>query len=1042
MKKRTQNGLMATPCPKRNVKRPMSQNSSVQKAKPIALLLILLLSLNLTFLNKIQAQTTQQLKEKTSSKNNQTTYLLKGKVIDTQNLPLPGAAIIETGTQNSTSTDPNGNFQLSTSEATGTLTISYLGFQSTTLRFDINRLLTITLTEDLNRLQQIEINTGYYSVSQKQLTGSISGIKAAQIEKQPVTNPIQALQGRIAGAYIQQNSGTPGASINLNIRGRNSLESSNNPLYLIDGIPFGSQTLTSSLSSTISTFGAAGASPFNTLSPSDIESIDILKDADATAIYGSRGANGVVLITTKKGKGGKTKIELNGQSGLSQITRTLPMLTTPQYLALRRQAFDLDGLSPKATDYDLNGTWDQNRYTNWQSKLLDNPATFSTTSLSVSGGNAQHSFLLSGAYHHQTSPTDKTLSYNRASAHLAASHQSIDQKFSASFSLNYSADHNNWFNEGLTGPAMALAPNAPALYQSDGKLNWENGTWENPLRSLERTYQAQNTNLLASSTLSYRPIRNLEIKADMGYNNWSLADYSTSPVSFYNPAEGRSPATSTIDQNNSTLSSWSIQPQASYQKNTSFGTFNLLLGTTLQSQQKTQTLMRGTGFSTDALIENIQAASAAQVRGYSNPRYSYLGTFARFNYTLNERYILNLTARRDGSSRFGPGRKFANFGAIGAAYLFSEESKVQNLLPQLSLGKLRISYGTSGNDQIGDYEYLDNYQSGIGYNGAAGLSPLRLFNPDFGWESSRKLELGLDLGFFKDRLRTTFAYYHNRSSSQLIDYPLASTTGFTSIRNNLAATIQNTGLEIELQSDNLKSGRLQWSTSVNFTIPRNKLIAFPGLENSSYVNTYAIGQPLDIVKAYHYLGVDPLAGVYRFRDFNGDGVISAADDRKQLVRRGQTFYGGIDNNLSCGGFSLSLLVQVVRQRAVTFRALNANAPGLGYNQPKANQGKYWQQPGDQAQFQRLTSGANTAVMLAHQNYAASDAAIGDASFIRLKNLSFSYRTDKLLKGAPLRLFLQGQNLLTFTGYFGLDPENANQMSPLLKTFTMGFQLSL
>jgi TonB-linked SusC/RagA family outer membrane protein len=1023
MKKTTRILAMAMPCPYLKVKRPMSQR---RRKINHTTTFLLLLFFTLSTANPLLAQNIS--------------HQLKGTVTDAQNQPLTGARVTQ-GT-NQTQTDSRGSFTLTLPTSTGSITVTYLGYQSQTLDYNTAWPLNIQLTEDPQTLQAVEINTGYYSVKQKQLTGSISTVKAEQIEKQSVTNPLEALQGRVTGAYIQTQGGTPGANITLEVRGRNSIEASSSPLYLVDGVPFSSQALTNSLSASIGIYGANGASPLNTLSPSDIASIDILKDADATAIYGSRGANGVVLITTKKGKSGKTKIDLNLQSGVSSVTRKIDMLSTQDYLELRKTAFALDGLTPKTTDYDLNGTWNQSRYTNWQNELLGGTANFTTTSSSISGGTAQNSFLASGAYQKQTTVTSGDLGYQRANVHLAASHSSLDQKFSASFSASYSADHTDWINETLMTAALSLAPNAPALYDVSGNLNWENATWNNPLRSLEKKYLQTNNNLLASSILSYKPLAGLELKATLGYNSWQLSDRSTNPVSYYNPAEGRTPATSFADQNQSSLSSWTIEPQASYTRDTKIGTFSLLSGLSFQHQRKQQTLLRGTGFSSDVLIENIKAASAVLVRDYSNIQYAYTGVYARANYTLEDRYILNLTARRDGSSRFGPGNKFANFGAIAGAYVFSEEKLIRDNLPFVSFGKLRISYGTSGNDQIGDYEYLNTYQSTTGYNGVAGLSPVRLYNPDFGWELNRKLEFGLDMNLFNDRIRTTIGHYSNRSSNQLIDYPLAATTGFNSIRNNLAATVQNTGWEVELSSTNIKRKNFSWESSFNLTLPKNRLIAFPGLETSSYANTYAIGHPLNIIKAYHLLGVDPQTGVYGYQDFDNDGALSIAGDRKIILERGQKFYGGLDNSFAYGKLSLSFLFQFVKQTAYTFRAVYTNAPGLASNQPQAFFGRYWQQPGDNAEFQRPTSGGNTPALLANLNYSASDAAIGDASFIRLKNVSLSYASEKIIRGKPLRFFVQGQNLWTITSYFGLDPESANVSLPPLATFTLGFQLTL
>ncbi len=750
----------------------------------------------------------------------------------------------------------------------------------------------------------------------------------------------------------------------------------------------------------------------------------------------------MVLITTKNGKNGKTKINLNSYLGYSDLARQLPMMDNQQFAALRSSALALDGMSaPRTTDYDINGTWDKNRNTNWQTELLGGKAALSNHNLSVSGGSPTTQFYLSGSHQRQGTITAGDQQYARSSAHLSGSLSNEEQTFTASASVSYSADNSNWANTDLVARAISLQPNAPEIFTSTGSLNWEKSTWVNPLRIFENRYKGKNSTLTASTQLRYAPIKALELSARLGYSASALNDKSYIPVSYYDPAQNITPASSVTEFNQSEIKGYSLEPQASYQTGGKFGKFNFLAGLSLQSSQRTQLLLRGLGFSSDALIENMQAATTQSVRGSSITDYRYFGTYARIGYVLHDRYILNLTARRDGSSRFGPGKRFSSFGALGAAYLLSETHLVKNQLPFFSLLKLRGSYGTSGNDQIGDYEYLDTYQAVNGYNGVSGLSPTRLFNPDFAWETSRKLELAMDFGLFKDRIRGSIGWYRNRSSNQLISYPLAATTGFTSMRNNLNAVVQNTGIEAEL-SGTVTKGKLQWESALNLTVPRNKLLAFPGLENSSYANQYVIGKPLSITKVYELLGVDPATGVYSFRDFDHDGVVSSPNDRGKIQDRGIRAYGGLTNSFRYGNLELSVLVQFVLQNASSFRSLLSFAPGRTNNQPAADVGKYWNAPGDIAQLQRPTSGNHAAAIAAFNLYPSSDAAIADASFARVKNLALSYHSTKLLKAKTVRLYLQGQNLFTFTDYFGLDPESPSLITPPLRTLTLGLQLTL
>jgi len=454
----------------------------------------------------------------------------------------------------------------------------------------------------------------------------------------------------------------------------------------------------------------------------------------------------------------------------------------------------------------------------------------------------------------------------------------------------------------------------------------------------------------------------------------------------------------------------------------------------------------GRGFPSEALMKTINAASSITTSTNTYAQYRYNAVFGRINHIIKEKYIINITGRRDGSSRFGPGRQFANFGAIGSAWIFSKEEAVKSLMPFLSFGKLRASYGITGNDQIGNYQYLDTYSptgSGL-YQGNIGLAPQRLYNPDFAWETNKKIEAGLDLGFLNDRIVATVNYYRNRSSNQLVNSPLPATTGFTSIQSNLPATVQNTGLEIVLNTSNIKTQDFTWSTSLNLSVPRNRLIAFPNLDASpEYSNRFVVGQPLGIRKLYQYTRVDPNTGIYQFKDVNGDGNLDVSD-QKTIRFVGKNFYGGLLNSFQYKRFEFSFLFQFVKQTGYNYLYyLSGAAPGTQFNQPVYELSR-WMKPGDITNVQRFSTLA--AYQTAYAQLANSDRAISDASFIRLKNLSFSYslpqRWITKLKIETIRIFIQGQNLLTLTNYKGLDPENQNSVLPPLRVVTGGVHITL
>jgi len=448
------------------------------------------------------------------------------------------------------------------------------------------------------------------------------------------------------------------------------------------------------------------------------------------------------------------------------------------------------------------------------------------------------------------------------------------------------------------------------------------------------------------------------------------------------------------------------------------------------------------------LLLDLQAASSTYVSSVIYSNYKYEAFFGRINYNWQDRYLINFTGRRDGSSRFGPGKQFANFGSVGLGWIFSKAAWIQDHLPVLSFGKIRGSYGSSGNDQIGDYQYLDTYSPTQNtYLGASGLMSTRLSNPNYSWETNQKFETGLELNFWKDRISSSVSWYHNRSSNQLVGYPLPLITGQSSVQQNLPATVQNTGWEFELSVVAVKSNKFQWVSSANLTIPSNKLIAYPNIEASSYANRYVVGQSLFIRKAYHNTGVDPKTGVYTYVDVNQDGNLSYPEDLTAYKKVNAVFYGGFQNTLEYAGFRLDFLFQFVKQTTRNYMYSSfTKAPGMLGNQPDIVL-NHWQTTGDIKPVQKYTQDYSSDASNAYfdgLNY--GDNTISDGSFIRLKNLSFSYSLNaaalKKIHVSMCTIFLQGQNLLTITGYEGLDPENGNTtVVPPLRILSVGFRCS-
>ena len=961
--------------------------------------------------------------------------IISGKVTDENGMGLAGVNILIKGTYEGTVTDIEGNYRLSVPDGATDLIFSYLGFKREEVAIEGRSVIDIALTPDSTSLGEVVVQAGYWEVKERENTGTIEKLSAEEIAKQPIANPLQALQGRVAGVYIQQATGVPGGGFSVNIRGRNSITGGNDPLYLVDGVPFTSTSLSSPrVGGTI----IADASPLNSINPNDIESIEILKDADATAIYGSRGANGVVLITTKRGSEGKPKIDINVFNGIGEVASKMDVLNTQQYLEMRREAFANDGVTPTTSNaFDLL-EWDTTRNVDWQKELIGGTANITNAQASISGGNDNTQFSLAGGYYNETTVFPGDFYDRRISTRFSIDHSSVDKKFKIAFSGSYVANHSNLYSADITATALILPPNTPDLLDENGKLMFL--PVSNPYAALRRKYEATTDNFIGNSVLNYELLPGLQIKSTFGYTNMRRDEFRTIPKSTLQSASSESSATFA----NNSIKTWIIEPQLTWQKEIGDGWLNILVGTTFQQNISEGQTQEGTGFSSDALLENIVAADDIRIREDDYIQYRYQAVFGRINYNWKERYIVNLTARRDGSSRFGPGNQFANFGAVGGAWIFSNESFIQDNVSFLSFGKLRASYGTTGNDQIGDYEYLELWQpTDFGYDGTTGLRPNRIANPDFGWEINKKLEAALDLGFIEDRIFFSTSYFRNRSSSQLVGFALPPSAGFNSIRDNFDAIVENTGWELELNTTNISTNDFSWTTAFNLTIPRNELVSYPGIESSPFANSLEVGKPLTIESAFHYTGVDPERGIFTFEDVDGNGNdTDRPADLQRLEKVDQDFYGGFQNSITYKGFQLDFLFQFVKQTGRNYIGQLLPPGWRGVNQPTVVLDR-WQNPGDITDVQKFIQRPGPA-FFAHR--AAGDNRISDASFIRLKNVFLSYQLPtKWIKKTKLessKLYLQGQNLFTITDYVGMDPENQNiRFLPPLRVITAGVQIT-
>lgn len=878
---------------------------------------------------------------------------------------------------------------------------------------------------------------GYGTTTQRFNTGNVTTVKGDFIAGQSGANVLMALQGRVPGMLITQTGGVSGMAMKVQLRGQNSLVNGTQPFFIIDGIPY-NPVLTGGLGSQI---WGDKASAFNFINAEDVESIEVLKDADATAIYGSRGANGVVLITTRKGQAGKTQLTVKVSRGFGQTARKVKLLNTQQYIAMRREAFKNDGVTPTERNAPDLLKWDTSRYTDWQKELTGGTASITNVQASVSGGNKSIQYLLSGHYRKETTVFPGKFGDTRGGVHFSTSGSSVDQRFKATFSGSFMADKTSLPGLDFTSQIM-LPPNAPPVYLEDGSLNY---SWVNPYIALVGPlFDADVKNVLGNAALQYRLLPGLVLKTTMGYNWLTGKSQTILPIAMYEPAV-RNNKTGSLHKYDYEAISRIIEPQLSLTHQMGALRLEMVVGGTIQGYNETRENINGNGFKDDLLIRNIRYADSVygKMEGAS---YRYAALFGRTGLNWKNRYLLNLSVRRDGSSRFGPRKQFATFAAAGAGWIFSEEPFMCHLRRVLSFGKLRMSYGTTGNDQIGDYQYLDEYSDVSGaYQGVIGLQSSRLFNADFAWELTRKSEAGLELGFLKDKILFSASHFIYRSSNQLVSYPLPDITGAGSIIGNLPAVIRNAGWEFVLSTRQIRKDKLEWASSFNISFGRNKLVRYPDPTILIPGTTgFVKGEPLSQRYVATAMGVDPAAGMYLFADADHHPVPEEKAAESLSVNSYPVFFGGWQNSLRIGRFQLEVLLQFTKQVGINTTFDPSFMPGYQQNQYAVVLSR-WQKPGDITDRQRYTQSGS--LRAGYKKAMNSDLGYEDASFVRCRYLEAAWLLPKKmqhnLRLHDSRLYVQAQNLFTLTNYKGLDPETQSRTAiPPLRVLSAGLKISL
>jgi TonB-linked SusC/RagA family outer membrane protein len=829
---------------------------------------------------------------------------------------------------------------------------------------------------------------GYSTDSKKLISGSFDVVKEDEIKTIPLRTVDGVLQGKAAGVTVTQNSGTPGGQNSIKIRGGSSINASNQPLIVVDGVP----AITGSFGQ-ISYLGQE-IDALSDLNPNDIEQMTILKDGSATAIYGARASNGVILITTKRGNYQQTNVDLNTSFGWQTLPqeRLLEMMNAQQWNEYK-------GTDVKGID------------TDWMDEILQVAPT-SNTELSLSSGNDKTRLFISGSYYNQEGPVMST-DYDRYSGRLSVDHKLLSGlTIGGSVSLSYSVNHRVEGDQTLNGP-LPNAMSIPAIYpvyNEDGTYN-EMGPYANPVAIINETKNIAYTNRTNGNVyLEYKFLDGFIFTTKWGADIYNLREHEYDPITVRQGAkysglgiEGTS-YVSNLVSNNVLQYIKSIRERHNIEA---------LAGYSFEKYAGRYTYIEAINFPNENL-EYIESASTIRAASASALDRGLNSFFGQFKYNYLYKYILTVTARADGSSKFGENNRYGFFPAASVAWRMSEEPFMENA-GKIDELKLRASVGLTGNDGIPAFASLGLYYGSYDYEGEPGIAPTQLANPDLKWETTLQTGFGIDLGVFNNRIVFNGDIYYNQTRDLLLARPLPPSTGYSSIYDNIGS-LENKGFEMVLNTENLIRA-FKWNTSIVFSLNRNKVTKLyegqPISDQGRGGNWVMEGEPIGIFFNYRCLGVDPTNGNLVYEDINGDGVINSGDWTK-IGDPNPDFTAGMTNFFSYKNFDLSVFLQMVYGNDIFNGTLIYLESGTGEDNQTTNMIRRWQQPGDITDMPRIGD-----------TYKSSRF-IENGSFMRIKNVTFGYNFPKeLLSKAKIksaRLFVTGQNLFTFTTYSGMDPE--------------------
>lgn len=959
---------------------------------------------------------------------------ITGTVTSTDGQLLQGASVNIKGSNKGTTTDINGRFRLNVEEGDKVLLISYTGYGSVEFPLGGQSEIAIRLAAVSGRLNDVVV-IGYGTSSRKNLISSVSTVKGSEVANVPVTSIDAALQGKASGVQVVQNSGSPGDETYIRIRGNGSLFGENRPLYVIDGVPMNNLPAAQ--------YGISGdgqrIASTNDINPNDIQSIEILKDAAATAIYGSRGANGVILITTKRGAPGRSKFTISAYTGVADVAKRLPLLNNRQYVDLFKESRVNAGLPPDpAIVYtDTN--------TNWQNAIFRH-APMTDANLSISGGTGKTSHYISLGYFDQAGTITGLQHYRRWNGRvnfdfMATDNLKIGINITGTHSINHRMD-NSFSGQSVLALALIENPNNPIYNKNGTYFSDINRRATNPVMLANSLRFVSGVDSYVGNIFGeYSIIKGLKFKTSLGFDNQQVTDdrYQSVAVNNGSAASGFVSVFSQFLWVNENTLTYTPELKGKHR-------LAILLGQSAQEASVRRIGVSGSTSSTD-IIQSVSGFTALSAPIDYRSQWGLVSYFGRATYSYDDRFLVEAVSRTDGSSRFGANKKYGYFPSISAGWRISNESFMRDIKFVNDL-KLRGSIGLTGNNEgLGtDFPSLATYSTGYNYGSEAGIAATSLSNKDLSWESTTASDLGLDMTFLNNRVSVTVDVYKKVTNRLIFKLDLPYTSGFARTNGANIGQLMNKGLEVQVNTDNIRTRSFTWSTGVNFSMNRNKITSLPetidgdptssdfteslpgSFSTSLPTSIFRVGQPVGSFFGYRNKGVDPKTGNMIYDDINKDGKITAAD-RVILGNALPKFTGGMTNNFSYKGFDLSFFFYWSYGNKVYNQTRSMLERMSSYNNGDTRTLRRWTPSNTITDVPRAVFN-DPVVLNSVTNGEVSQRFVEDGSYIRLKNVTLGYALPaawiKKAKLTGARVYISGQNLLMITSYSGYDPESQNQ----------------